>query len=97
VENLPHDACVEIPVTAVRDGYIRRYQGALPMNIAPMVAYTAAIENLTVEAWAKKSRQLVYQAVSLDPLCSAVLSLEEIRAMCDEIFAANQEYLGDFQ
>lgn len=97
VENLPYDACVEIPVTATKDGYIRKFQGKLPSNIAPLVAYTAGIENLTVEAWEKKSKQLVYQAVSLDPLCSAVLSLQEIRDMCDELFEINKDYLGDYQ
>lgn len=97
VENLPYDACVEIPVTATKDGYVRKYQGKLPSNVAPLVAYTAGIENLAVEAWEKKSKQLVYQAVSLDPLCSAVLSLQEIRDMCDELFAVNKEYLGSFK
>ena len=61
-----------------------------------MVSYTALIENLVVEAWEKKSKQLVYQAVSLDPLCSAVLSLEEIRRMCDELFEVNHDYFKDF-
>lgn len=97
VENLPYDACVEIPVVAGRDGYVRKFQGKLPSGVAPLVAYTASIENLTVEAWEKKSKQLVYQAVSLDPLCGSVLSLEEIRNMCDEIFAVNKDYLGDFK
>jgi len=97
IENLPCDACVEIPVTATKDGYVRRYSGKLPSSVAPLVAYTAGIENLTVEAWEKKSRALVYQAVSMDPLCSAVLSLEEIREMCDELFEVNKDYLGDFR
>ena len=97
VENLPEDACVEIPVIATREGYVRKFRGKLPSNIAPLVAYTAGIENLAVEAWEKKSKALVYQAVSLDPLCSAVLSLEEIRNMCDELFEVNRDYLVDFQ
>ena len=96
VKNLPYDACVEIPVTATADGYVRRFEGELPSSVAPLVAYTAAIENLTVEAWEKKSKALVYQAVSLDPLCSAVLSLEEIRQMCDELFEINKEFLAGF-
>lgn len=97
IENLPYDACVEIPVTATKDGYARKFKGSLPSHIAPLVAYTAQIENLTVEAWEKKSKQLVYAAVSLDPLCSAVLSLEEVRQMCDELFEVNRDYLGDYQ
>ena len=80
VENLPYDACVEFPVIASPDCYERIYQGKLPSSVAPFVAFVAGIENLTVEAWEKKSKQRVYQAVSLDPLCSAVLSLQEIHA-----------------
>jgi len=96
VGNLPFDACVEIPVIATKDGYERRFKGRLPSSVAPFVAFVAGIESLTVEAWEKKSKQLVYQAVSLDPLCSAVLSLQEVRDMCDELFELNKDYLGDF-
>lgn len=97
IENLPYDACVEIPVVATPKGYERKFQGKLPAAAATMVAYTAGIENLVVEAWEKRSKQMVYQAVSLDPLCSAVLSLEEIKEMCDELFEVNKDFLGDFQ
>ena len=97
VENLPFDACVEIPVVATKDGYERRFQGKLPAAAAIMVSNTASIENLVVDAWKNKSKEMVYQAVSLDPLCSAVLSLEEIKNMCDEIFEMNREYLGDYK
>jgi len=97
VENLPYDACVEIPVLATKDGYIRKFQGRLPSAVAPLVAYTAGIESLTVEAWEKKSKELVYAAVSLDPLCSAVLSLQDVRDMCDEIFEVNKDFLGDYR
>lgn len=96
VENLPYDACVEIPVLADEKGYTRLYQGKLPSAVATLVSYTASIENLVVEAWEKRSKQLVYQAVSLDPLCSAVLSLEESRRMCDELFEVNHDYFKDF-
>lgn len=97
VENLPYDSCVEIPVVADENGYTRAYQGKLPTAAATLVAYTSSIENLVVEAWENKSKQMVYQAVSLDPLCSAVLSLEEIKSMCDELFEVNREYLGDYR
>ena len=97
VENLPFDACVEIPVTATKNGYKRQFQGKLPTNIATLIGYTAGIENLVVEAWENKSKEYVYQAVSLDPLCSAVLSLEEIKEMCDELFEINKDYLDDYK
>ena len=45
----------------------------------------------------KKSKKTVIEAVSLDPLCSAVLSLQEIKDMCNELFEVNREYLGDYK
>lgn len=40
--------------------------------------------------------EAVYHAVYMDPLTSAVCSLEEIRSMCDELFEINKDFLGDF-
>lgn len=97
IENLPFDACVELPVTATKNGYERKFKGKLPDAAAIMVSQTASLENLAVNAWKNRSKQMLYQAVSLDPLCSAVLSLEEIREMCDEILSVNEKYLGDFK
>ncbi len=97
IENLPFDACVEIPVVASKGGYERKFKGKLPDAAAIMVAQTAGIENLVVDAWQEKSKEKVYQAVSLDPLSSAVLSLEEIRMMCDELFEVNKEFLGEYK
>lgn len=97
VENLPFDACVEIPVIADEHGYTRTFRGKMPDAPAALVAYTASIENLLVDACMEKSKEKVVQAVSLDPLCGAVLSLDEIRRMCAELFAVNRDYLGDYR
>ena len=97
INNLSSDTCVEIPVTAHSGGYERKFNGSLPTAIATLIGYTAGIENLTVEAWEKRSKKTVIEAVSLDPLCSAVLSLQEIRDMCNELFEVNREYLGDYK
>ena len=54
---------------------------------------TAQMENLVVEAVREKDKRKVFHAVCMDPLTSAVCSLAEIRQMCDELFAVNEEYL----
>ena len=97
ISNLPFDACVEVPVVADRMGFRTTLVGPLPDHLAIMVNTTARIENLTVEAAMRKDKEAVYHAVSMDPLSSAVSSLEEIRNMCDELFALNQDYLGDYR
>ena len=45
----------------------------------------------------EKNKTKLIRAVSMDPLTSAVLSLEEIEAMCHEMFEANRDYLGDWK
>ena len=96
IPNLPADACVEIPVVSDYMGFKPTVAGPLPAHLAILVNTPARIESLTVEAAMKKSREMVYQAVYMDPLSSAVCSLEEIRRMVDELFEANRAFLGDY-
>ena len=97
IPNLPGNACVEIPMLAIRDGLKKMYVGNLPASIAILVNTTARIENLVVEACMERDREKVINAVQMDPLCSAVCSLQEIRDMCEELFEANKEYLGEYR
>lgn len=97
IPNLPDDACVEVPVVADRMGFKTTIAGPLPEHLAIMANITARIETLVVEAAMKKSKEMVYQAVYMDPLSSAVCSMEEIKNMCDELFEVNKEYLGDYK
>lgn len=92
IPNLPKDVCVEIPVVASRHGLRKCYVGELPAEVAPLVAQTALLENLAVDAVMEKDKTKLIRAVSMDPLTSAVLSLEEIDRMCRELFDANKEY-----
>ena len=97
IPNLPADACVEVPVVADRMGFKTTIAGPLPDNLAILVNTTARIENLVIEAAMKKSKDLVYKAVYMDPLSSAVCSLDEIKNMCDELFEINKDFLGDYK
>jgi alpha-galactosidase len=42
-------------------------------------------------------RTLVHQAVALDPLTGALLTLPQIRKMVDEMFAAERRWLTQFR
>jgi alpha-galactosidase len=94
IENLPHGCCVEVPVLASRTGLEKIAIGRLPDHLAVLVSLSAQCEELAVQAAVTGDRRGVYQAIYFDPLTSAVLSLEEIRQMVDEMFASNQEYLA---
>ena len=97
VDNLPQDACVEIPVWASRKGLEAVAVGALPPQCAILTNLSAQIEEMVVEAALTGNRRLVYQAVANDPLSAAVLSLAEIQQMVDDLFTVNEPYLTKFQ
>lgn len=55
--------------------------GPLPEHLAILVNTTARMKSLIVEAAMKKSKEDVYHAVYMDPLTSAVCSLDEIKSI----------------
>jgi alpha-galactosidase len=53
------------------------------------------VQTLAVEAVLAGDREKVHQAVALDPLTSALLTLDDIRTMTDELFAAHDALLPE--
>ena len=70
--------------------------GALPPQCAALNMTNVLVQQLTVEASFTGDPELVMQAVALDPLTAAVLTLAEIRAMVAEMLAAEARYLPQF-
>jgi len=97
IDNLPEGCCVEIPVVASKAGLRTVHVGALPPQLAILNSINAQCEELAVEAHLTGDPRKVFHAVCYDPLTSAVLSLEEIRKMVDEMFQANKELLPQFK
>ena len=54
------------------------------------------VQELAVEAALTGEREHVHHAIMLDPLTSAVLTLEQIRAMTDELLHAEAAWLPAF-
>lgn len=97
IDNLPVDACVEVPVYADKDGLHAIHVGPLPPSVAPLNQITVASEEMAVEAALTGDPHLVFQAIAYDPLTASVLSLREIRQMVNEMLKQNQEYLPQFK
>jgi alpha-galactosidase len=93
IDNLPEGCCVESPVEASRAGLRPIHVGSLPPQLAVLNNLNAQIEDLAVAAYIERDRRKVYYANYHDPLTSAILSLEEIRAMTDEMFTAGKDWL----
>jgi alpha-galactosidase len=52
---------------------------------------------LTIEAAHTGKMETLYQAALMEPHTAAELSIDDIVAMCDELFEVNREYLGDYR
>jgi len=93
IDNLPEGCCVEVPVIASKKGLQAVHVGALPPQCALLNSISAQCEELAIEAYLQNDKEKVYHACLYDPLTSAVLSMEEIHNMVDELFEAAAPYL----
>ncbi|MBE6688568.1 MAG: alpha-galactosidase [Ruminococcaceae bacterium] len=97
IDNLPYGCCVEVPVVASRNKLESVAVGALPDQLACLINTTARIEELAVQAALEGDPRKVFYACAFDPLTSAVLSLDEIKQMVDEMMEQNKAYLPQFK
>ncbi len=96
IDNLPDGCCVEVACLVDRNGVQPTRFGALPPQCAAVNQLNINVQELAVEAALTGNREHVYHAISLDPLTGALLTLDQIRAMTDEMFAAEAEWLPQF-
>jgi alpha-galactosidase len=96
IPNLPAGCCVEVPCLVDGNGVQPTAVGPLPPQCAAVNRTNINVQELAVEAVLRRDRDHVYQAVMLDPLTGALLTLEQIRAMVDELIAAEAEWLPEF-
>jgi alpha-galactosidase len=96
ITNLPAGCCVEVPLYVDRTGMHPVVVGNLPVQCAALNMTNVLVQGLAVEASFTGDPELVMQAVALDPLTSAVLTLKEIRAMTAEMLEAEKKYLPQF-
>jgi len=97
ITNLPQDCCVEVPCYADRHGVNAAIVGDLPPQLAAINRSNVNVQELTVHASLTGDRDAVYHACAMDPLTGAVCSLDEVHAMCDELFEANRGWLPQFK
>ena len=97
ISNLPDGCCVEVPVVASKAGLRPVHVGALPDHLAIINNVSAGCEELVVEACITGDAKKVYYSIYMDPLTSAVCSLDETKTMVDEMFHENREWLAQFK
>ncbi len=88
---------MEVPVFATRGRLQTTVVGELPMSVTPLTQLSCQLERMTVRACMEGDARLVYQAIAHDPLTSAMLSLQEIKSMVQDMFDACEGYLPTFK
>jgi alpha-galactosidase len=96
ITNLPQGACVEVPCLVDNHGINPCFVGDLPPQCAALNRGNIAVQEMAVKAALDADRRLAFHAIAADPLTAAVLSLEEIQQMVDEMFAAEARWLPQF-
>ena len=96
IDNLPQGCAVEVPCLVDATGVRATRVGALPVQLAAMMRTNINVQELVVEAVLKERREHVYHAAMLDPHTAAVLDLEQIRALVDELLTAHRPFLPDY-
>jgi len=96
ITNLPSEAIVEVPCLVDRNGVTSTFVGKLPEQLAALNRTNINPQLLTIEAALTKKRELIYMAAMLDPHTSAELSMDNIKAMCDDLIEAHGDWLPKY-
>ena len=69
----------------------------MPLQCAATCSASVNVQRMAVEAAITGDRNLAKLAVLHDPLTSAILTPEQVWAMCDDMFAALSPWLPRFR
>ena len=93
IENLPREAVVEVPAYCDGQGIHPIAVGALPEAPAAYMRTQISIQRILTEAYDTRSKNLLLQALLLDPAVNSVLEAE---ALLDEMFELQAAFLPEF-
>ncbi|MCL2015474.1 MAG: alpha-glucosidase/alpha-galactosidase [Defluviitaleaceae bacterium] len=97
IENLPADACVEVPCMVDNYGINPCYVGKLPVQLAALNMTHINVHLITIEAAATLKKEHIYQAAMLDPHTAAELSLDDIKSMVDDLINEHGDWLPKYK
>ncbi len=93
IDNLPEEACVEVPCLVDSYGITPCHVGRLPVQLAAMNSTNIYTQLLTIEAAVTRKKQYIYQAAMMDPHTAGELSIKDIYSMVDELLEAHKDWL----
>lgn len=97
IPNLPQNCIVELACLVDKNGIQPTSPGPLPAGCAAINRMSVNVQELAVEAGLTGNKELLYQAVSVDPFAGSMLTLPRIKEMVDEMLEAEKKWLPQFK
>jgi alpha-galactosidase len=91
IANLPAGCCVEVPCLVDAYGVHPCHVADLPPQCAALNRSNINVHERGVRAVREKNREDAFHACAVDPLTAAILPLHTIRALFDELWAAEEQ------
>lgn len=96
VTNLPPGCCVEVPCLADATGVHPCHVGELPPQCAALNRGRIAGDECAVKGALAGDRKMIEQAIALDPLTAASLTLDGIHDLAEELFAGQAAWIDAY-
>ncbi|MGB8830329.1 MAG: hypothetical protein WCC72_13040, partial [Dehalococcoidales bacterium] len=97
ITNLPDGCCVEVPCLVDKQGINPCYVGNLPAQLAALNRSNISVQELAVRGIMEKDKTKIFQSILLDPLTSAVCTIDETKQLVDEMFKAEKKYTRGYK
>jgi alpha-galactosidase len=92
ITNLLQGSVVEVPCMVDKGGVHPCCVGELPPQVAALNRMNINVQEMAVRGIVEKDKNKVLQSILLDPLTFSMVSIEEIKKMVDELFAAEMKH-----
>lgn len=96
IDNLPQNACVEVPIMVDENGLHPCHVGDIPDQLAGLNMTHIAVHNMVIKAAETLKKKYIYMAAYLDPHTRDQLTFDEIRSLCDDLIEAHGDWLPKF-
>ena len=93
VENLPDDAFLELECRLDANGPKPLPVGSFPLGLRSLQMLILDVHELTIEAIARKDRDLLVRALSMDPLVNSIATAKTVLA---ELYEAQKEVVPEW-
>ena len=93
IPTLPPESCVEVPCLVCGGGIFPGRIEHYPEQLANLNRGMINVQIMGAQGALNCSRRDIFHAIAADPLTQAVLGLDEIQAMVDEIFEALKDQI----